>query len=286
MVYASKAYRCIGDVMTLILALKWIVDGREGVVISSDSKVTVGPVSYETRKVYPIFLKVGEDYVPLAVAGGAGEASIIKQCYRVCERILTDMAVKEWSGKTPSFDQFEYAVNRIESKLIERLRGLRDQGVEPEFHMILASVGSEGRASIYLFDNRGLAEPVHDNPGFAVIGTGFFTGGNMLLRLLGYTPEESPMLDVGLLSTFIIDVVSEIDPAVGPFIGESWYMRVENGEVLLGQLKEEAIKEYKERVRRRKELIRRMWRIFDALGEEDIAAKIEELEKKLEATKT
>jgi hypothetical protein len=29
-----------------------------------------------------------------------------------------------------------------------------------------------------------------------------------------------------------------------------------------------------------------MWRIFDALGEEDIAAKIEELEKKLEATKT
>jgi transcription initiation factor IIE alpha subunit len=63
-------------------------------------------------------------------------------------------------------------------------------------------------------------------------------------------------------------------------------MRVENGEVLLGQLKEEAIKEYKERVRRRKELIRRMWRIFDALGEEDIAAKIEELEKKLEATKT
>jgi transcription initiation factor IIE alpha subunit len=63
-------------------------------------------------------------------------------------------------------------------------------------------------------------------------------------------------------------------------------MRVENGEVLLGPLKEEAIKEYKERVRRRKELIRRMWRIFDALGEEDIAAKIEELEKKLEATKT
>jgi hypothetical protein len=286
MVYASKAHSYVGDVMTLILALKWIVDGREGVVISSDSKVTVGPVSYETRKVYPIFLKVGEDYVPLAVVGGAGEASIIKQCYRVCERILTDMSVKEWSGKTPSFDQFEDAVNRIESKLIERLRGLRDQGVEPEFHMILASVGSEGRASIYLFDNRGLAEPVHNNPGFAVIGTGFFTGGNMLLRLLGYTPEESPMLDVGLLSTFIIDVVSEIDPAVGPFIGESWYMRVENGEVLLGQLKEEAIKEYKERVRRRKELIRRMWRIFDALGEEDIAAKIEELEKKLEATKT
>ena len=38
--------------MTLILALKWIVNEKEGVVVSSDSKVTVGPISYETRKVY------------------------------------------------------------------------------------------------------------------------------------------------------------------------------------------------------------------------------------------
>jgi len=68
---------------------------------------------------------------------------------------------------------------------------------------------------MYLFDERGLAQPVHDNLGFAVIGTGFFTGGNLLLRLLGYEPGKSYMLDIGALSTFIIDVVSEIDPAVG-----------------------------------------------------------------------
>jgi hypothetical protein len=58
--------------MTLIIALKWILEGNEGVVISSDSKTTVGPVSYETRKIYPIVLKVDDKYVPLAVAGGAG----------------------------------------------------------------------------------------------------------------------------------------------------------------------------------------------------------------------
>ncbi|MEM1990089.1 MAG: hypothetical protein QW782_05595 [Candidatus Bathyarchaeia archaeon] len=60
---------------------------------------------------------------------------------------------------------------------------------------------------------------------FAVIGTGFFTGANLLLRLLGYEPEKSHLLDIGALSVFIIDVVSEIDPAVGSFIGESYYMR-------------------------------------------------------------
>lgn len=86
--------------MTLLVALKWILDGKESVVVSSDSKVTVGPVSYETRKVYPILLPVGEEYIPLAIAGGAGDASIIKQSYRVCKRILKDLAVREWGKKT------------------------------------------------------------------------------------------------------------------------------------------------------------------------------------------
>ena len=272
--------------MTLILALKWVFNREEGVVVSSDSRVTVGGIiSYETRKIHPVLLKVNEDYVPLAIAAGAGEASLIKQCYRICERILVDMAVKEWNKNTPSFTQFEEAVGRIESVFVRRFRELRSHGIESSFYMILASVSPEGKASIYLFDNRGLAEPVHDNPGFAVIGTGFFTGGNLLLRLLGYTPEESSMLDLGALSTFIIDVVSEIDPAVGPFIGESWFMRVENGKVVLGPLREEAIREYKEKVRFRKELIRRLWRVLDALGEDEVNAKIKELEEKAKAGK-
>jgi len=181
--------------------------------------------------VYPIVLEVNGNYVPLAIAGGAGDVSVVKQSYRICERVLRDLAVKEWGKKTPSFDQFEKAVGQIESILISRFRKLREHGLESNFSMVLASVDQNGKASMYLFDERGLAEPVHDNPGFAVIGTGFFTGGNLLLRLLGYTPEESHELDIGALSTFLIDVISEIDPAVGPFVGESYFMRVENGEV-------------------------------------------------------
>jgi hypothetical protein len=123
-----------------------------------------------------------------------------------------------------------------------------------------------------------LAEPVHDNPGFAILGRGLFTGGALLLRLLGYIAEESYALDLGLLSTFIIDVVSEVDPSVGPFIGESWYMRVEEGRVVLGDLKPEALREYKGRVGKRRELLRRLWRLLDIVGEE----KVEELLKNLE----
>lgn len=268
--------------MTLILALKWIFNGKEGVVMSSDSKVTIGPVSYETRKVFPIVLRVGDEYIPLAIAGGAGDASLVKQSYRICESVLKNLAVKEWNGGTPTFEQFEEAVKQIESTLIHRFRRLREEGLELDFRMILASVDLNGRASIYLFDERGLAQPVHDNPGFAVIGTGFFTGGNLLLRLLGYDPGESYMLNIGILSTFIIDVVSEIDPAVGPFVGESYYMRVEEeGKVLLGPLKEEAIKSYKEMVKQRKELIRQIWRIADDIGEQRLLKRIMRFEREL-----
>lgn len=127
--------------MTLVLALKWLDGSNEGVVISSDSKATIGPVSYEVRKVRPIILENG---TPLAVAGGAGEASIIKQGYRICERILKEMAIKEWGGRGPSFEQFEEAIGRVESALMERLSELRNHGVEPDFSMVLASVDVKG----------------------------------------------------------------------------------------------------------------------------------------------
>jgi len=192
------------------------------------------------------------------------------------------LAVKEWGKKTPSFSQFEEAIGQVESTLIGRFKGLREHGLEPSFDMVLASADQIGRASIYLFDGRGLAEPVHDDPGFAVIGTGFYASGNLLLRLLSYDPEGSYVLDMGALSTFLIDIISKVDPAVGPFAGESYYIRVENGEVLVCPLKEKAIKEYKEKARQRKELIRRMWRFFNAAGELELDMKIEEIEEKFE----
>ena len=59
-------------------------------------------------------------------------------------------------------------------------------------------------------------------------------------------------------------------------------MREEEGEVVLGPLKEEAIKEYKEKTKQRKEIIRRIWRILDIAGEQKVLEKIEELEREHE----
>jgi hypothetical protein len=55
-------------------------------------------------------------------------------------------------------------------------------------------------------------------------------------------------------------------------------MRVEGNEVLLGPLKEEAIKDYKTRAQRRRELLRRLWRLLDVAGEEKVENIIRNLE--------
>ncbi|MEM4407191.1 MAG: hypothetical protein QXI19_00450 [Candidatus Caldarchaeum sp.] len=260
--------------MTLILAFKWAFEKKDGglteaVLVSSDSKATTSiGVSYEVKKVYPIFLM--EDK-PVAIAGGAGDPSLAKWGFEVAEDILLKYARDEYPVR---FTAFRKAVREMEYRFARRFSELRNMGLDPGFQMVLCgldpTIEPSGRASIYTFDSKGLAEPVHDNPGYAVIGSGFVTGGILLLRMLGYTME----LDLGLLSTFIVDAVSEVDTAVGPFLGESYLMRVEeNGEgiqLALGPLKEEALIQYKERSAKRKDLIKKLWRLCDEMGEEEV----------------
>ena len=108
---------------------------------------------------------------------------------------------------------------------MNRLNKLRKMGIDPSFQLILGSVDLDGRASLYEFDGRGLAEPMHEDPGYAIIGSGMITGGILLLKLLGYNSE----IDLGLLTAFILDTVSEVDYSVGPFVGESYLMRLKRG---------------------------------------------------------
>jgi hypothetical protein len=264
--------------MTLVIALKWLMEGREGVLVSSDSRATFGPITYEVRKIHPIHFTHNNEEIHLAIAGGAGDSAVVKQGYMIAESILEDYS-SHVGFRNLTFEEFGKAVQDIETRLIHRFSTLRKEGIEPNFEMILASVDPQGRASMYLFDSMGLAEPVHDNPGFAIIGRGAATGGVLLTRLLGYSIEESPQLDLGMLSTFVIDLVSEVDPSVGPFVGESILMRVENGKVVMGPLKMEALRDYKERVVKRKDLIKLIQKLCDdeKIKEERVREALEKL---------
>lgn len=251
--------------MTLVVALKWLMaDNSEAVLVTSDSRAT-GPFGlvHEERKIYPIFYRD----IPLGLAGGSGASYLVKYGFRTAEQVLWEVYENKQTEEPLTFEEFEVAIKYIERALVTKLRELRDEDIEFSFSMILAGVDPRGIASMYLFNQYGLAEPVHITPGFALIGSGYITGGYLLLNLLGYTPQA---LDLGLLSAFIIDAVSEVDSRVGSFVGESWLMRVEKGKVTLGQLTEQALFEFKERIQKRKQLIQLLWQKCSEVGENKV----------------
>jgi len=262
--------------VTLVIALKWLQREGEGVLISSDSRATYGPIAYEVKKIHPIFYSRDEEEIDLAVAGGAGDSSVIKYGYTLAESVIR--ARSERLGfRCLTQDEFRDAIGEIEARLISRFSALRKEGIEPEFQMILASVDPQGRASMYAFDYKGLAEPVHDDPGFAIIGKGSVTGGVLLTRLWGYSPDKSFGMDLGMLSAFVIDVVSEIDPSVGPFLGESVFMRVQEGKVKMGSLETEALRKYKDSVRKRRELLQQLQWLCDQRDEDTVKKALDKL---------
>ena len=253
--------------MTLILAFKLTHGDAEAVLVSSDSKATAAfGIAYEVKKIHPIRFKGNA----VGIVSGAGDSALVKAGFKLADDILMRYAEKEYPV---SHDAFAKASEEVSSGLLTKFNQLRGLNLEPDFRMILCGLDLSGKASIYAYDSRGLSEPVHDNPGYAIIGSGFVTGGVLLLKLLGYTPDVG-LDDLALMNTFMLDNVSDVDTAVGPFVGESYLMRIEHDKgarrIFLGALKNEALVEYKRKASSRRDLIRMVWRASDRLGEEKV----------------
>jgi len=258
--------------LTLVVAFKCASEEGEGVVISSDSRVTAefGLMATE-QKIIPIVL----DDNPLAVAAGAGDTAMVKSAINQAADILKDRTKEKWKGQpAPTVGDFAQVIEDIQARLINHFSNLRNMGIDISMNMILACVACEGKAALYVFDNRGLATPAHDSPGYVCIGSGFVTGGNLLLRQL-----YRGTLDVdqgATLQAYIIDRVSKVDTRVGSFEGESYYFRIMKGKPVLGQLKEEAFLEYKTKVAEREKLIKSVWEASYVIGPSELRKIIED----------
>lgn len=266
--------------MTLIVAICTSEKEGEGVLISSDSQATVGPVTYRVHKIVPIYQ--GDE--SLALAAGAGDSALVKKTLEISERILTKTSVREWDGKTPLFDQFREAVYEIEDSLITMISSYRNRKLKVSFDFLLASVDSEGKASLYVFDDRGIAQPVHDDPGFASIGSGFYLGGNLLLQQF-YSPYLS--LDKAAnLATYVINQVSRVDSGVGSFEGDSFYFRVYGkGRPFIGLLSRRGFQMMVREYERRRKLLKYVWLQGDSFGDKELRKIIKEGIQKAKKTK-
>ena len=277
--YYTKIVFFRGIGLTLIIALVW----GSGVLVSADSRASGGFVFHEEKKIKPIYFTHNNFTLNLGIVAGSGDATLVKQGFNIIEKILAEWAknIGFKVKRNPSKDEVEKIVEGIESILIERYEELKKHGVDVNVNLLLATVTYDGKPMLYVFDSRGLAQPMHENPGYALLGKGVVTGGLLLLRLLDYRPEEALTWDLGILSTFIIDMVSEVDPSVSPFLGESYFIRYEKKMIALGPLRREAYKEFKERAQKRRELIKLLWKTADMIeNEEKIKEKLENLLKK------
>jgi len=261
--------------MTFIIALRW----GNGILVTADTRVSsmIG-IMREEKKIFPIgFYINGEEY-DLALLAGSGDATIIKQNMENIQKIFENWFISLQKPRSPKEDEMEKIVHEIENYLINRYSELKNAGIEVDTTMLLASVTQEGNPKLYKFDDRGLCEPLHDNPGYALIGSGTLTGGLLLLKLFDYDPIKF-IGDRGLFSSFLIDCVSEVDTSVSPFTGDSYYIRWDEDKkrVLAGSLYPEMIKEFKEKSALRKRLIPLFWFMLDSLGEEKIIESWKEL---------
>lgn len=258
-------------VLTLVVAFKCASPEGEGIVVSSDSRATteIGLMT-SVQKIVAIHLGGS----PIAVAAGAGDLRMVKYAISEAADKLKDWAKNKWNGRTAdSVGDFAQAVKDIETGLVDHFSYLRSRNIKITVNMVLACVTREGKAALYVFDNRGLATPAHDSPGFVCLGIGFVTGGSLLLRQL-YTEQLN--VDEGeTLAAYIIDQVSKVDTNVGPFEGEAYYFRMAEGQPKLGPLTREGFDSYKKQVIEREKLIRDVWIASHAIGPAELRKVIE-----------
>ena len=253
--------------MTLIVAI--CTDEEEegqGLVISSDSQATVGPVTYRTNKIFPVIF----DQTPLALIAGSGDSAIVKKTVDLCKKTLITKCEKEWKGNTPTLEQLEQTIPEIEISLIKKISTYKIEKVKNlTFNLILGGVSPAGESSLYVFDHRGIAQPVHDDPGFACIGSGFYLGGDLLLQQFYERPID--WVSAAELAAYVINQVSRVDAAVGPFEGESWYFRLEDKEPSLGSLSFKGFKKVQRECTCKQEALKYVWELCRYLpGEEPL----------------
>ncbi len=106
--------------MTLVIALKWLQNEGEGVLLSSDSRATYGPIAYEVRKIHPIYYKHDDEEIDLAVVVGAGEPSVIKYGYSLAESVMKGRS-EQFGLRCLSREEFGEAAREIESKLVSSI---------------------------------------------------------------------------------------------------------------------------------------------------------------------
>lgn len=261
--------------MTLIIAfrIKGVEDG-DAVLITADSRVSGGSTVFETEKITAIGFKSekGTKSHHLALVTGSGDGAIVKQLTRTVELELRELWSEHWKNP-PSFEEFEEAMDQVQYVFWKKLQAFKENaGLTPRFQLLVCGVDNDGKASMYLFDENGVYNPVHKTPGFACLGRGVDTGGLMIVKQ--FRPAELTLKPALMLSAYAINMVSELDTSVGKFTGSSSYFGLEGGKPIIKLFKEDKLDISIERVATRVSAMKQTWRLCDLFGESEVLLRL------------
>ncbi len=243
-----------------------------GVLVTVDGR-SIDPGFPEPRNVRPIIYSEGGKEKPLAIVSGYGDESILSSTFQIVDDVFIEWfdAIGSRGWRNPGDSEVKRMVSDIEERLMERYRGLRNLGVVPNTYLALATITQDGSPRLYYFNERGLATPRHSHPGYVVLGSQTSSAiAEAILRLVGFSPGESVSWNMGVLSALIVMIASEVDPSVSPNIGDSIFLRLDpsDREIYIGSIKDQALFKLRERLERRREAFKTLWRSMEILGEE------------------
>ncbi|MEM4971833.1 MAG: hypothetical protein QXE01_11355 [Sulfolobales archaeon] len=244
----------------------------KGVLVTVDGR-SMDPGFQEPRNVRVVIYQGDGKDKPLAIVSGYGDISILSSLFQIAEDVFIEWfdTAGSRSWRNPGELETRRIVSQIEERILERYRDLKNLGVTPNAQLSLALVTQDGSPKLYYFNEKGLASPRHQAPGYIVLGSPASVAiAEALIRAVGYSPQESMGLNLGVLSAFMISLASEVDPNVSPYIGDSIYMRYdpEEKDVVVGSIKDQALVKMIERLERRREAVKLLWRAMDILGDE------------------
>jgi hypothetical protein len=248
-----------------------IIWGR-GILVTVDGR-SMDPGFPEPRNLRVIIYHGDGKDKPLAIVSGYGDDSILSSLFQIAEDVMIEWfdTVGSRSWRNPGDMEIRRIVSQIEERILERYRDLKSLGVTPDTQVSMALLTQDGSPKLYHFNEKGLASPRHDAPGYVLLGPlSSVSIAEAFLRAVGYSPHESAGLNVGLLSAFLVSLASEVDSEVFPYIGDSIYMRYdpEETDVVIGSIKDQVYIKMRERIERRRESLKLLWRAMDILGDE------------------
>lgn len=232
--------------LTLIVALRGRIarDSRTpGIVVASDTQVT-SDIKQSMQKVFQL------SSLPILV-GGAGSFSLSRHIVFRLEKLFLDSQKK--LQREMMCKDFDTIVNSKAELCLRKIVMSHPDIIEHSRLNLVIGFSDEKDVRLYQVQSDGVPVRMDDSPGYCCVGSGYSTGGSLLIQQ--FYSDDLTLLQLTRLAAHTISQVSIVDPTVGNVAQIRFGF---GGKVV--KPKEEL---FKERLELRSDTMKRVWNLLE-----------------------